>query len=43
MESEAMTLHYFITYARKYGTELMSKTLARMDFEASVIENYGKK
>jgi tRNA-(ms[2]io[6]A)-hydroxylase len=38
------TLHYFITYARKYGTGIDVEKRWRewINFEASVIENYGK-
>ena len=45
MESEASHYTTFITYARKYGTGIDVEKRWRewLDFEASVIANYGKK
>jgi hypothetical protein len=43
MESEAGHYTTFITYARKYGIGIdVEKRWREWDFEASVIENYGK-
>ena len=44
MESEAGHYTTFITYARKYGTGIDVEKRWRewIDFEASIIENYGK-
>jgi tRNA-(ms[2]io[6]A)-hydroxylase len=43
-ESEAGHYTTFITYARKYGVGIdVSKSAEKwIDFEASIIENYGK-
>jgi tRNA-(ms[2]io[6]A)-hydroxylase len=45
MESEAAHYTTFITYARKYGQGIDVEKRWRewLDFEASIIANYGKK